>query len=116
PRIAALAAASISLILSAWAFFAYDTAAAGYQFIERLPWLPALGISYFVGIDGIAVPLVLLTGIVLFCGVLISWGVDDRPREYFAFLMILATSIFGVFVSLDLFQLFFFFEIAIFPK
>jgi NADH-quinone oxidoreductase subunit M len=60
-------------------------------------------------------PLVLLTGVVMFTGVLISWGIEDRPREFFAFLFILATGVFGVFVSLDLFQLFFFYEIAVFP-
>ncbi len=53
---------------------------------------------------------------VVFCGVLISWNVEDRPREFFAFLMFLATSVLGVFVSLDLFMLFFFFELAVFPK
>ena len=57
----------------------------------------------------------LLTGIVMFTGVLISWGLDDRPREFFAFLFILATGVFGVFVALDLFMLFFFYEIAVFP-
>jgi NADH-quinone oxidoreductase subunit M len=81
-----------------------------------MPWLPQLGISYYMGVDGISNPLVLLTGIVVFCGVLISWGVDDRPREFYSFLMFLGASVFGVFVSLDLFQLFFFFEIAVFPK
>jgi NADH-quinone oxidoreductase subunit M len=51
----------------------------------------------------------------MFTGVLISWGIDDRPREFFAFLFILATGVFGVFVALDLFMLFFFYEIAVFP-
>jgi NADH-quinone oxidoreductase subunit M len=51
----------------------------------------------------------------MFTGVLISWGVDDRPREFFAFIFILATGVFGVFVALDLFMLFFFYEIAVFP-
>jgi NADH-quinone oxidoreductase subunit M len=60
-------------------------------------------------------PLVLLTGVVMFTGVLISWGIDDRPREFFTFLFILASGVFGVFVALDLFQLFFFYEIAVFP-
>ena len=66
-------------------------------------------------VDGISAPLVLLTGVVMFTGVLISWGLDDRPREFFAFLFILATGVFGVFVALDLFGLFFFYEIAVFP-
>src|SRR5574341_982818 len=114
-RVAALAAAAIALFLSIWAYFAYDISAGGYQFVEKYTWLPALGISYHVGIDGMNAPLVLLTGVVMFTGVLISWGIDDRPREFFAFLFILATGVFGVFVTLDLFMLFFFYEIAVFP-
>jgi NADH-quinone oxidoreductase subunit M len=94
--------------------------AAGYQFIETYNWLPALGISLPFGVDGMSAPLVLLTGVVMFTGVLISWGdghggIQDRPREFFAFLFILASGVFGVFVSLDLFMLFFFYEIAVFP-
>ena len=63
-----------------------------------------------------ALPLVLLAGMVVICGVLISWNVDERPREFFAFLMFLGASVLGVFASLDLFMLFFFFELAVFPK
>src|SRR5512144_2331346 len=114
-RVVALAAASFALFLSIWAYFAYDIPAGGYQFVEKYTWLPALGISYYVGVDGMNAPLVLLTGVVMFTGVLISWGVDDRPREFFAFLFILATGVFGVFVAQDLFMLFFFYEIAVFP-
>jgi NADH-quinone oxidoreductase subunit M len=114
-RMAALAAGALALILSVWAYFGYDIAAGGYQFVEKYSWLPVLGISYQVGIDGMNAPLVLLTGIVMFTGVLISWKVDDRPREFFAFLFILATGVYGVFVAQDLFMLFFFYEIAVFP-
>lgn len=114
-RVVALAAATIALLLSIWVYFSYDVNQAGYQFIEKYSWLPVMGISYHVGIDGMSAPLLLLTGIVMFTGVLISWGVDDRPREFFAFLFILATGVLGVFASLDLFMLFFFYEIAVFP-
>ena len=114
-RVTALAAATFALLLSVWVYFSYDSATAGYQFQETHNWLPALGIGYHVGVDGMSTPLVLLTGVVMFTGVLISWGIEDRPREFFAFLFILATGVFGVFVSLDLFQLFFFYEIAVFP-
>jgi NADH-quinone oxidoreductase subunit M len=114
-RVTALAAATFALLLSVWVYFTYDSNAAGYQFQEAYNWLPALGIGYHVGVDGMSTPLVLLTGVVMFTGVLISWGIDDRPREFFAFLFILASGVFGVFVSLDLFQLFFFYEIAVFP-
>lgn len=116
-RVAALAAATLALLLSLWAYLAYDVSAAGYQFTEWAIWLPLkdFKIAYHVGIDGMSAPLVLLTGVVMFTGVLISWKVDDRPREFFAFLFILATGVFGVFCSLDLFMLFFFYEIAVFP-
>ena len=125
-RAVALMAATFALILSFWVYFSYDQTMAGYQFIEKYNWLPALGISLHFGVDGISAPLVLLTGVVMFTGVLISWGeqveekhlsagIQDRPREFFAFLFILASGVFGVFVSLDLFMLFFFYEIAVFP-
>jgi NADH-quinone oxidoreductase subunit M len=114
-RYIALSAATIDLVLSVIVYFSYQISTGGYQFVEKYDWLPQLGISYYVGVDGINAPLVLLTGIVMFTGVLISWGVDDRPREFFAFLFILATGVFGVFVTLDLFMLFFFYEIAVFP-
>jgi NADH-quinone oxidoreductase subunit M len=123
-RAVALAAATFALILSFWVYFNYDHTVGGYQFLERYNWLPPLGISLYFGVDGMSAPLVLLTGVVMFTGVLISWGNDhphvmagiqDRPREFFAFLFILATGVLGVFVSLDLFMLFFFYEIAVFP-
>jgi NADH-quinone oxidoreductase subunit M len=114
-RVTALAAAIFALLLSVWVYFSYDKVAAGYQFVEKHNWMPLLGIGYQVGVDGLSAPLVLLTGIVMVTGVLISWGIDDRPREFFSFLFILASGVFGVFVALDLFQLFFFYEIAVFP-
>jgi NADH-quinone oxidoreductase subunit M len=124
-RSVALSAAALDLLLSATVYLSYLTRhLAGYQFVENYSWLPALGISLHFGVDGISAPLVLLTGVVMFTGVLISWGekhdhveagIQDRPREFFAFLFILASGVFGVFCSLDLFMLFFFYEIAVFP-
>jgi len=114
-RVTALAAGVFATLLSVYVYFAYDQALGGYQFIEKFDWVPQFGISYHVGVDGMSTPLVLLTAIVMLTGVLISWGIDDRPREFFAFLFILATGVFGVFVALDLFGLFFFYEIAVFP-
>ncbi len=114
-RITALSAAVFALALSVWVYFTYDKAVAGYQFIEKYIWMPMLGISLHFGVDGMSAPLVLLTGIVMVTGVMISWGIEDRPREFFAFLFILASGVFGVFTSLDLFMLFFFYEIAVFP-
>jgi NADH-quinone oxidoreductase subunit M len=114
-RVTALSAAVLALILSVWVYFTYDKGVGGYQFIEKYNWMPMLGISLHFGVDGMSAPLVLLTGIVMVTGVMISWGIEDRPREFFAFLFILASGVFGVFASLDLFMLFFFYEIAVFP-
>jgi NADH-quinone oxidoreductase subunit M len=124
-RTVALTAAVLDLMLSASVYLQYLLLGMnGYQFVEKYDWLPALGISLHFGVDGISAPLVLLTGVVMFTGVLISWGekhdhveagIQDRPREFFAFLFLLASGVFGVFASLDLFMLFFFYEIAVFP-
>jgi NADH-quinone oxidoreductase subunit M len=114
-RVTALAAGAFATAMSVWIYLTYNMGQGGYQFIERYEWVPQLGITYYVGVDGMTLPLVLLTAVVMLTGVLISWGIDDRPREFFAFLFILATGVFGVFVALDLFHLFFFYEIAVFP-
>src|SRR5262245_3671061 len=78
-------------------------------FIEEVnvPWIPSLGISYHVGADGTTAPMVLLTGLAAFCGVLISWRIVDRTREFMAFFLLLVAGVYGVFVSLDMFLLFF---------
>ncbi len=114
-RLTALIAALFALLLSVIVYFSFKRGATGTQFLVEYRWMPFLGISLKFGVDGLSVPLVLLTGIVMLTGVLISWGLDDRPREFFAFLLFLASGVFGVFTSLDLFMLFFFYEIAVFP-
>jgi NADH-quinone oxidoreductase subunit M len=81
----------------------------------RWDWVPAIGIGYHMAVDGISAPMVLLTGLASFAGVLISWRIDDRPREFFAFFMLLVAGVYGVFMALDMFLLFFFYELAIFP-
>ena len=73
-RAVALAAASFALLLALWVYLQYLTQhMTGYQFTEKYEWLPMLGISLHFGVDGISAPLVLLTGVVMFTGVLISW-------------------------------------------
>ncbi|MGD0610009.1 MAG: NADH-quinone oxidoreductase subunit M [Anaerolineales bacterium] len=114
-RITALVTAGLVLLLSTIVYFSYDKAVAGYQFVEKYSWMPFLGISLHFGVDGLSAPLLLLTGIVMLTGVMISWGIEDRPREFFTFLFFLASGVLGVFASLDLFMLFFFYEIAVFP-
>jgi len=111
----AAATGAIELALAVYTFLSYDPVAAGYQFVERYRWLDSLGISFHLGVDGISAPLVLLNGIVLFTGVLISWNMSPRPKDFFILFFTLSTGVFGTFVSLDLFFLFFFYELAVLP-
>ena len=115
PRWFALAAAVVSLATAIAVFAGYDRDVGGYQFQRSLEWLSSIGISLDVGVDGISSPMVLLTGVVVIAAVLISWGIDERPREYFALMLLLVAGTFGVFVVLDLFFLFFFYEVAVLP-
>ncbi len=84
-------------------------------FEERVVWVKELGITYHLGIDGLSAPMVLLTSMVTITGVLISWRIEDRTREFMAFFLLLVAGVFGVFVANDMFVLFFFYELAIFP-
>ncbi len=115
-RITALVAGILDLTLALVVYIAYNLPQGGYQFVERYWWVKELGISYYAGVNGMSVPLLLLGALVVTAGVMISWRVEDRPREFFAYLMFLGASVQGVFCSLDLFMLFFFFELAVFPK
>ncbi len=84
-------------------------------FYQRYAWYPSLGISFDIGVDGISVAMILLTSIVIFTGIFASWEVEDQFREFFVSLIILATGVFGFFISLDLFVMFLFFELAVIP-
>ncbi len=84
--------------------------------VARLPWIPSLGIEYRLAADGISIVLVLLTGIVAVTGILFSWNIDDRARQFFALYLLLIGAVYGVFLSYDLFLLFVFYEIVIIPK
>ena len=84
--------------------------------ITKLDWIPNLGISVHFASDGISLVLVLLTGIAAVCGILFSWNIEHRAKEFFAFYLALIGGVYGVFLSFDLFLLFVFYEIAIIPK
>ena len=83
--------------------------------VEKFPWFQSLGIQYFLGVDGISMLMVILTSIIIFTGVLASWNVENRAREFFSLLLILVTGVFGVFLSFDLFLFFMFYEVAVLP-
>src|SRR5271155_130942 len=84
--------------------------------VVNVPWIAELGIRFHLAADGISLVLVLLTGIAAVAGVLFSWNVEKRSREFFALYMALIGGVYGVFLSVDLFLLFVFYEVAIIPK
>jgi len=107
-----LAALIASLVLAA----RFDPAASGFQFVEEASWIPSLGISYKVGVDGISLYLVLLTALLLPISVLASWrSVTERVREFHAALLVLTTGIIGVFAALDLALFYIFWEVMLIP-
>lgn len=114
-RWSAAIAATVSTIGAIWITAVYDKVHAGFQFGEKLALVPSLGITYELGVDGMSVVLVLLTAIIIFAGVFASWTVKTRGQEFYALLLLLVTGVFGVFVSLDLFVFFLFYEIAVLP-
>ncbi len=111
----AAGSAFISLIASVYLFYAYDPLKGGYQFIQRIEWSRQLGISLHLGVDGIGTPLVLASGILLFAGIFVSWHIKDRVKEFYIWILILAAATIGVFMSLDLFFLYFFYEMSVIP-
>ena len=84
--------------------------------IANAEWVSSLGIKYHLAADGISLTLVLLTGLAAVAGILFSWNIEHRTKEFFAFYLALIGGVYGVFLSFDLFLLFVFYEIAIVPK
>lgn len=122
-KMLALGTMILGLVLSAYVYFGYlnnlppsealwaDTLA----FVEEYNWIPSIGFGYIAGVDGMSATLVFLTALVGFGGTLISWGVSDRPREFYAFFMLLVAGVHGVFIAVDGLMLFFFYELAVLP-
>jgi NADH-quinone oxidoreductase subunit M len=118
----------LTLVLSTWLVFDYISQIGGIhatslpsgvdlplKYVEKVPWLSNLGIEYFMGADGISILMVFLTAVVIFSGVCASWYHNYRTKEFFIFLMLLVTGVFGVFVANDMFLFFLFYELAVLP-
>lgn len=114
-RLLALVFSLVTFVVSLVLFASYQAQAAGYQAITELPWIGTIGSSYWVGVDGISLPLIVLNALLSFLAVVISWNVALRPQLYFALLMVLETAVMGVFSSLDLLLFFLFWELELAP-
>jgi NADH-quinone oxidoreductase subunit M len=113
-RVLTLLAAVGGFAIAATAFVEHRTGT--METIARVPWIPSLGIEYYLAADGISLCLILLTGIIAVIGILFSWNIEHRAQEFFAFYLLLIGAVYGVFLSADLFLLFVFYEIVIIPK
>ncbi len=111
----AASAAFVSLVASLYIFYGYDPVRGGFQFVQKFAWSKELGIALYLGVDGIGTPLVLASSILLFAGIFVSWHIKDRAKEFYIWLLILAAATIGVFMSLDLFFLYFFYEMSVIP-
>jgi NADH-quinone oxidoreductase subunit M len=120
-RWTALAGSTIQLVLDFTLLFAFQKErlagnAEQMLFQQNYSWFPAWNINFHLGVDGISVAMILLTGFVVIAGVLISWNVQKMVKEFYLMLVLLSIGAYGFFLSLDLFLLFFFLEIAVLPK
>ncbi len=112
----ALAFTLLVFVVSLPLWFSFDTASHEMQFVTRVSWIPAFNINYAVGVDGISVLLVLLTTLITPLCVLCSWkAIDTRVKEYMMALLVMEAALIGVFVSLDLFLFFVFWEAELIP-
>ena len=108
-------ASLVPLGLSLWMWFAYQPGRPGFQFETQAVWYEAINATYHLGVDGISAPMVLLTTLLTPLALLISWSIQDRVRSYMALFLLLETGMLGVFLSLDLFLFFVFWEIGLVP-
>ncbi len=112
----AVAISIVPLLLSIYLWFSYNQTTGGYQFVEMLPWIPQLGASYHMGVDGLSVPLIFLTTLLTTLGLWYSNRVIKvRVREFFLLFLLLEMGMLGVFVALDFVLFYVFWEIGLVP-
>jgi len=108
----------ISLLISIYVYFAYDTSVGGYQFIDfgqPIPWIPDLGVTWYMAVDGISLPMLLLTNLIGFAAVFSSWNVKERAKELMILLLLLITGVMGTFIAQNLFIFLLFYEVVVIP-
>ena len=114
-RWTSVVATGIPLVLGIILFANFDRTVSGVQFVERMPWIPAFNIEYYMGIDGLSFPMVLLTVLLSFLCVFASWDIQDAVKGYYAMFLFLEVGMLGVFCSLDFFLFFVFWEVMLLP-
>jgi NADH-quinone oxidoreductase subunit M len=114
-RALAIGSTLVTLLFAVRMFLAFDPAREGFQMVQEAAWVPALGIQYLVGVDGINVGLILMGAIVAFAAACVSWEIRSREKEFYLLLLLMSGGILGAFASLDLFFFYAFHELALIP-
>jgi NADH-quinone oxidoreductase subunit M len=114
-RWTAVAATAVTLVLGIWVYLQFDRSNPGIQFAERAPWIGAFNIEYFMGIDGLSAPMLILTTLLCFLCIPASWGIEKGVKGYMALFLLLETGMIGVFASLDFFLFYIFWEVMLLP-
>lgn len=114
-RAVALTIALITLGMAGVLLIGFDPTTAGYQFVERFAWLPDYGVSYYLGIDGVSIWLVGLTALLSVLAIALSFGIQERVREFLIWMLVLETALLGVFMALDVILFYVFFELTLVP-
>ncbi|MCS6957861.1 MAG: NuoM family protein [Aquificaceae bacterium] len=114
-KILSLGISTLVFLIVAYLFLNFNWQAQGFQYITKLNWIPSLGISYHVGVDGMAISLLLMTALVFLVAIIWSWRVEDRPNLYFSLFLLLETACLGVFSALDFFLFYLFWEGMLIP-
>jgi NADH-quinone oxidoreductase subunit M len=105
-----------NFIISLPLYLTFQSGPAEMQFVEHIPWIPELGVSYYLGIDGISLFLVLLATFLSAVAILSSWtAITERVKEYYIFMLLLEMGMIGVFTALDLFLFYVFWEVTLIP-
>lgn len=114
-RWTAAAASLLTLLAAVLAALGFAPGRTAMQLVEQVPWIPALGVSYHVGVDGLGLSLVLLSALLSFVAVIASWNIALQPRAYFSLLLLLDGSLLGVFTALDYVLFYVFWEVVLVP-
>lgn len=114
-KIAAAITTGVQFTLTLILWNGFDLQNGGMQKNEMYNWIPSFNISYHLGVDGLSLPMVILTGLLFFIGVFVSWNIKKAVKGYFALFLMLNTGVMGVFLSLDFFLFYIFWEVMLLP-
>src|SRR6266705_3660962 len=114
-RVLAAASSGAAFIASLWLWANFNPATADFQYVERFAWIPAFDIRYCLRVDGLSLALVVLTTLLTLLSIIASFHIDMRVKEYFFFFLLLETAMLGVFIALDFFLFYVFWELTLVP-